>query len=180
VIIDLGDKLISRSSLPPRVVRALSRAIATDEVGKEAPTNDSLPFQDGLQVGLPRPPLSPAPRPRHAASLRIASAAACSFRVARDRRFETSSSTSSSVAFSCSRARGRASGRRSGRNVQAVSARPVPSTRGLQRSLRGRSRAPLPRQGRGCHVRVPAGRSLEGGPVRSTFLLPGAETASRV
>ena len=81
--------------------------------------------------------------------------------------------TSSSVAFSCSSGRGRASGRRSGHSVRAVSVRRAPSARAPRRSSRGRSLARSPRRGRGCRVRVPAGRSFEDGPARSTLLLPG-------
>jgi hypothetical protein len=72
------------------------------------------------------------------------------------------------------------SGRRSGRSGAAVSGRPVPTARGPRRSSRGRSPARSPRRGRGCRVRVPAGRSFEGGPARSTLLLSGAERHERV
>jgi hypothetical protein len=37
-----------------------------------------------------------------------------------------------------------------------------------------------PRRGRGCRVPAPAGRWFEGGPARSTLLLPGAGRSTRV
>ncbi len=76
------------------------------------------------------------------------------------------------------RGTGRASEQRSGRNGEAVSARPAPSARAPRRSSPGRSPARAPRRGRGCRAPAPGERWFEGGPARSTFLLPRGRAAT--
>ena len=78
------------------------------------------------------------------------------------------------------RPRGRASGQR-----RAISVRLFPRDQFRQLERLG-DRHPAgspsrsPPRARGCRVPAPAGRSFEGGPARSTLLLPGAGTAKRV
>ena len=121
---------------------------------------------------LSREPVSPGWQPRRVAFLRIASAAAWSFRVARDRRFVRAARHRRVSPSRVPRDRGTASGRRSRRSGEAVSARPVRSARAPRRSSRGRSLVRSPRRARGCPVPAPAERSFEGGLARSTLLLP--------